>query len=119
MNARVSTIALSLAAGLTAFLIGTASMPTQSDARRMAHPHARAHVAAHNARVYRRGYRRGYTANHWRRGRWVNGVWVAGAVATGVAAGAVAASNTCTYYWNRWKATGSSYWRNRYYDACG
>jgi hypothetical protein len=62
---------------------------------------------------------RGHVANrYWRRGRWVNGVWVAGAVATGVAAGA-AASTTCGYYWNRWKATGSTYWRNRYYNACG
>lgn len=109
-------IALSVSASLVALLIGTAGMSTQADARRFAHPHARAHVAAHNARVYHGGH----VANrYWRHGRWVNGVWVAGAVATGVAAGAAAASNTCGYYWNRWKSTGSTYWRNRYYDACG
>lgn len=105
-------IALSMPATVVALLIGAASMSAQADARRFAHPHARAHVAAHNARVHHRGH----VANrYWRRGRWVNGVWVAGAVATGVAAGA-AASTTCGY---RWKATGSTYWRNRYYNACG
>lgn len=108
-------IVLSMPATVVALLIGTASMSAQADARSFAHPHARTHVAAHNARVYHRGH----VANrYWRRGRWVNGVWVAGAVATGVAAGA-AASTTCGYYWNRWKATGSTYWRNRYYNACG
>lgn len=112
----MKTITLSVFAALMALLIGTASMSTQADARRGFHPHARGHVAAHNARfnhrarVANRVYRRDY-----RRGRWVNGVWVAGAVATGVAA----ASNSCGYYWNRWKATGSAYWRNRYYGACG
>jgi hypothetical protein len=114
----MKTITLSVSASLVALLIGTASMSTQADARRGVgvHPHARAHVAAHNVRHYNRGH----VANrYWRRGRWVNGVWVAGAVATGVAVGAAAASNNCGYYWNRWKATGSSYWRNRYHDACG
>lgn len=112
----MKTITLSVSASLVALLIGTASMSTQADARRGFHPHARAHVAAHNVRHYNRGH----VANRYgRRGRWVNGVWVAGAVATGVAVGAAAASNTCGYYWNRWKATGSSYWRNRYHDACG
>jgi putative flippase GtrA len=102
--------------GLIALLIGSC-IATQADARRFAHPRARAHVAAHNvghinrARVANRVYRRGY-----RRGRWVNGVWVAGAVATGVAVGA---SNSCSYYWNRWHATGSGYWRDRYYANCG
>ena len=111
---------LSALACLTTLLVGTSFLTTQADARRFAHPQARAHVAAHNARfnhrarVANRVYRRGY-----RRGRWVNGVWVAGAVATGVAVGANAASNTCAYYWNRWKATGSVYWRNRYYNGCG
>ncbi len=109
-------VSRSVLAGLKALLIGTSCIATQADARRFARPRARAHVAAHNvghrARVANRVYRRGY-----RRGRWVNGVWVAGAVATGVAVGA--ASNSCSYYWNRWHATGSGYWRDRYYANCG
>ncbi len=114
----METLSLSVIAGLITLLIGMSCVSTQADARRFAHPHARAHVAGHNvrhnnrARVANRVYRRGY-----RRGHWVNGVWVAGAVATGVAVGA--ASNSCSYYWNRWHATGSGYWRDRYYANCG
>jgi hypothetical protein len=114
----MKAVSHSVVAGLIALLIGTSCIATQADARRFAHPQARAHVAAHNAgyghgaRVANRAYRRDY-----RHGRWVNGVWVAGAVATGVAVGA--ASNSCGYYWNRWKETGSQYWHDRYYANCG
>jgi hypothetical protein len=105
-------ITLTLTAGLFAGLIATACFTTQADARRSARPHARAHVAAHNVR---RGYPVRAANRVYRRGHWVNGVWVAGAVATGVA---VAASGNCGYYWNRWKATGSAYWHDRYYEHC-
>jgi hypothetical protein len=108
----MKVLSLSVLVGLMAVLIGTSGITTQAEARRFAHPHARAHIAAHNARHYRRAR---VAHRYYRRGRWVNGVWVAGAVA----AGAAAASNSCSYYWNRWHATGSAYWRNRYYDACG
>jgi hypothetical protein len=111
----MKALSLSVLAGLMGVLIGTSCIATQAEARRMVHPHARAHVAAHNARHYRRPH---VAHRYYRRGRWVNGVWVAGAVAAGVAAGTAAASNSCAYYWNRWHATGSTYWRNRYYDAC-
>ena len=115
----MKTVTPSLIAAFTVLLAGMSCVTTQADARRFAGPHARAHIAAnnvrfnHRARVANRVYRRDY-----RRGRWVNGVWVAGAVATGVAVGA-AASDTCAYYWNRWKSTGSAYWRDRYYGNCG
>lgn len=113
----------SVTTSLIALLVGMSCIPMQAEARRGGgHAHARAHVAAHNvgrvngARVVNRHR----VANHhyYRRGRWVNGVWVAGAVATGVAVGASAARNNCSYYWNRWKATGSTYWHDRYKTYC-
>lgn len=109
----MKTVTRTVIASLITLLVGMSCAATQADARRFARPAARAHIAAapvvrNRARVANRVYRRG---------RWVNGVWVAGAVATGVAVGA--ASNSCGYYWNRWHATGSGYWRDRYYANCG
>jgi hypothetical protein len=82
----------------------------QADARRIGSVHARPHVAR-NIGVYRPGL----AARHYRRGRWVNGVWVVGGVAASVAVGT--ASN-CNYYYRKWRATGSSYWHDRYYENC-
>jgi hypothetical protein len=120
MEAHMTTTPRFLVSSLIALLVGTSCLATQADARRFGGAHARAHVAGHNmrfnhrARVANRIDRRGH-----RRGHWVNGVWIAGAVATGVAVGAAAASDSCAYYWNQWKATGSGYWRDKYYNNCG
>lgn len=45
-----------------------------------------------------------------RRGYWRNGVWVT----VPAVAGYVAA---CAYEYGRWQSTGSSYWRDRYYEC--
>ncbi len=62
-----------------------------------------------------RNVNRRYVQRNGRWGYWRNGVWVAAPLAAG--AGYVAA--TCTYEYNRWKSTGSSYWRDRYYQCAG
>jgi len=58
-----------------------------------------------------RNVNRGYVYHNGRRGYWRNGVWVALPVA---GAGYVA---SCAYEYNRWQSTGSSYWRDRYYQC--
>ncbi len=55
---------------------------------------------------------RKYVYRNGRRGYWRNGVWV---VAPLVAGATYAAS--CSYEYNRWQSTGSSYWRDRYYNC--
>jgi hypothetical protein len=113
---------------MIAVCIGASLFATQADARRFggvharphiaARPHVRAHVAARNVNVARHVVHRNgrrWVNGRWVYGRWVNGVWIASAVA----AGAVAASDTCAYYWNRWKVTGNAYWHQKYYDSCG
>jgi len=62
-----------------------------------------------------RGAGRRFVQRNGRWGYWRNGIWIAAPLAAG--AGYVAA--TCTYEYNRWKSTGSSYWRNRYYQCAG
>lgn len=62
--------------------------------------------------VVNRDRRRRYVYRNGRRGYWRNGVWI---VAPLVAGATYVAS--CSYEYNRWQSTGSSYWRNRYY-AC-
>lgn len=57
-----------------------------------------------------RDVNRGYAYHNGRRGYWRNGVWVALPVAAGYAA-------SCAYEYNRWQSTGSSYWRDRYYQC--
>jgi hypothetical protein len=101
---------------LIPLLAAAMGMAFQAEARRFggghvhARPHVRAHVAASSARAA------AHTVRHVRRaGRWVNGVWVVGGVAASVAVGT--ASN-CSYYYRKWKQTGSSYWRSRYDDDC-
>ena len=58
-----------------------------------------------------RDVNRRYVHHNGRRGHWRNGVWVALPVA---GAGYVA---SCAYEYNRWQSTGSSYWRDRYYQC--
>jgi hypothetical protein len=58
-----------------------------------------------------RDVNRRYVYHNGRRGYWRNGVWVALPVA---GAGYVA---SCAYEYNRWQSTGSSYWRDRYYQC--
>jgi hypothetical protein len=53
-----------------------------------------------------------YVYRNGRRGYWRNGVWFA---VPAVAGATYVAS--CSYEYSRWQATGSSYWRDRYY-AC-
>jgi hypothetical protein len=93
------------------------------------HRHARAHAHAHvnrnvsrhanvnrninrnvnvNRNVTRNVNRRYvYRNGHW--GYWRNGVWIVAPV-VGYAA-------TCAYEYGRWQATGSTYWRDRYYQC--
>ena len=47
--------------------------------------------------------------------RRIEGVHVRPHVASNVRVGT--ASN-CNYYYRRWKATGSAYWHDRYYENC-
>jgi hypothetical protein len=58
---------------------------------------------------------RRYVQRNGRWGYWRNGVWVAAPLAA-AGAGYVA---TCAYEYNRWKSTGSAYWRDRYYKCAG
>jgi hypothetical protein len=55
---------------------------------------------------------RKYVYRNGRWGYWRNGAWV---VAPLVAGATYAAS--CSYEYNRWQSTGSSYWRDRYYNC--
>ena len=55
---------------------------------------------------------RNYAYRNGRRGYWRNGVWV---VAPAVAGATYVAS--CGYQYSRWQATGSAYWRDRYYQC--
>ena len=78
--------------------------------------YAGGYYAGRNVGRYARNYDYGYRGRYYRGpGHWVNGVWVA----TGVAAGAAAVRNSCNYYYRRWQATGSSYWRNLYAECTG
>jgi hypothetical protein len=55
---------------------------------------------------------RTYAYRNGRRGYWRNGVWV---VAPAVAGATYVAS--CGYQYSRWQATGSTYWRDLYYQC--
>jgi hypothetical protein len=101
-----------LAVAIALLLSALCAVP-QADARRFGGVRVRPHIAP-NVRVYHPRAR--VAARNYRRaGRWVNGVWVVGGVAASVAVGT--ASN-CNYYYRRWKATGSAYWHDRYYENC-
>jgi hypothetical protein len=95
-------------AGALALVVGVASIAPDADARRVGgvrRAHV-GHVHVHPNGVARRTVRRA--------GRWVNGVWIVNGVAASVAIG----STNCSYYWRRWKETGSAYWHDRYYENC-
>ncbi len=81
--------------------------------RHAAHRHAhRGYAARHN--VNRRiAYRNGV------RGYWRNGRWIAAPLAAGAGAGVAGYVATCAYEYNRWQATGSTYWRSRYNQCAG
>ena len=55
---------------------------------------------------------RKYVYRNGRRGYWRNGIFV---IAPAVAGATYVAS--CAYEYGRWQSTGSSYWRDRYYDC--
>jgi hypothetical protein len=123
---------LSLACGLV-LLLGATALPRAADARHAGgfHRGGGAHVSRNvnvnrnvsrninrNVNVNRnvtrnvtRDVNRRYVHHNGRRGHWRNGVWVALPVA---GAGYVA---SCAYEYNRWQSTGSSYWRDRYYQC--
>ena len=96
-----------------ALFVGALCAASEADARKVSRPNVKAGKIAHNVKKINRA--RVVTRNVRRAGRWVNGVWVVGGVASSVAVGT--ASN-CGYYWRKWKETGSSYWRERYYENC-
>jgi len=128
---------LSLACG-PVLLLGMTALPDAADARRGGfhggggHAFRQAHVNRNvnvnrnvsrninrNVNVNRnvtrnvtRDVNRRYVYHNGRRGYWRNGVWVALPLAG--AAGYVA---SCAYEYNRWQSTGSSYWRDRYYQC--
>jgi hypothetical protein len=58
---------------------------------------------------------RRYVYRNGQRGYWRNGVWIAAPLA----AGAAYVAGSCTYEYNRWRATGSRYWRDRYNQCSG
>src|SRR5262245_41993970 len=55
---------------------------------------------------------RRYVYHNGRRGYWRNGVFVALPIA-----GAAGYAASCAYEYNGWQSTGSSYWRDRYYQC--
>lgn len=59
-----------------------------------------------------RNVNRNYVYHNGRRGYWRNGVFVALPVAVGAGYAA-----SCAYEYGRWQSTGSSYWRDRYYQC--
>ena len=59
-----------------------------------------------------RNVNRRYVYRNGRWGYWRNGVWI---VAPAVAGATYVA--TCAYEYTRWQATGSTYWRDRYYQC--
>jgi hypothetical protein len=65
-------------------------------------------------RDVRRNVNRRYVYRNGRWGYWRNGAWIVAPAAIG--AGYVA---SCAYEYNRWRSTGSSYWRDRYYRCAG
>jgi hypothetical protein len=121
-----------------AAFLGLAALPTPADARRVGGVHVSGggHVAragtvnrnwsanrdinrsiSRNAYVNRTINRnvdvnRAYAYRNGRRGYWRNGVWI---VAPAVAGATYVAS--CGYQYSRWQATGSTYWRDLYYQC--
>lgn len=123
--------------GVALFVLSLTIHQTPADARRGFHGgggHAMGHARAGRAyrgrttRVNRnvtarrnvtrnvnvnRNVNRRYVYRNGQRGYWRNGVWI---VAPAVAGAAYVASS-CAYEYGRWQSTGSSYWRDRYYQC--
>lgn len=125
--------------GAALFLLSVAVHQSPADARRGFHGggHAMGHARAGRAyrggnvrvnrnvnarrnvnrnvnvnRTVNRNVNRRYVYRNGQRGYWRNGVWI---VAPAVAAAGYVAS--CAYEYNRWQSTGSTYWRDRYYQC--
>jgi len=113
-------------------LMGLAAALAPAEARRGGGAHRGGHGGGHvhagrafhgnvsrnrnvNRNVSRRVDRnvdRKYVYRNGRRGYWRNGAWI---LAPAVAGATYVAS--CSYEYNRWQATGSSYWRDRYQNC--
>ena len=101
-----------LAAG-AAILLGIASMTTVANARGgHGGGHAGGHAGGHFAGSHHAGGHHHHASGHHRHhhARHERNV---------VGVGAYGYSSSCAYLYQRWRATGSSYWRNRYYDCAG
>lgn len=114
------------------FCAATIAVVAPADARRFggARVHAHGHGMAHTRRAYRGGVNqnrvtnrninrnvnvnrnvsRRYVYRNGQRGYWRNGLWVVAPAAAGYVA-------SCAYEYNRWQSTGSTYWRDRYYQC--
>ena len=120
---------LSFACGIL-LLLAVAAHPGPAEARRGGGFHAggghfhagrvSSHNISRNVNVNRnvnwnvnvnRNVNRRHVYHNGRRGYWRNGVWVA----LPLAGAAYVAS--CANEYNRWQSTGSSYWRDRYYQC--
>ena len=111
-----------------AAFLGLAALTTPADARRAGGVHisgggqvARAGTVNRNWSANRHinssisrnvNVNRTYAYRNGRRGYWRNGVWI---VAPAVAGATYVAS--CGYQYSRWQATGSTYWRDLYYQC--
>lgn len=118
---------------------GAVASVTTVEARRLGGVHSRSHAVSHvragrtyrgkvsHNRVVRRDVNRNVTINrnvtrnvnrryvvrNGQRGYWRNGLWIAAPVV----AGAAYAASPCAYEYRRWQSTGSTYWRDRYYEC--
>lgn len=94
-------------------------------AHRGHHRHRAAHRHFHHRYAAHRDFNRGAYANRrivYRngvRGYWRNGRWIAAPIAAGTGAGVAGYVATCAYEYNRWQATGSTYWRSKYNQCAG
>lgn len=117
--------------------VGVMALMTPADAGRRGgargHHHAMGHRGGHRHAAHR-GVNRGYAASRnfnrnvnvnrnvnrryaYRngvRGYWRNGRWIAAPLVVGAGAGVAGYVATCAYEYNRWQATASTYWRDRY-----
>jgi hypothetical protein len=95
-----------------ASFLGVALSVSQVDARRGGGGghHGGGHHGGHHHHAGGHYHHGGH--HHAGHGHWRNGVWIAtGAAVYGYGGG-------CAYAYQQWQATGSRYWRDRYY-ACG
>lgn len=130
----------------TMLFVGVMALLAPADAGRRGgargHHHAMAHRGGgHRHHAAHRGVNRSYAASRsfnrnvninrnlnvnrryvYRngvRGYWRNGVWIAAPLAVGAGVAGAGYVAACAYEYNRWQATGSPYWRDRYYRCAG